>query len=119
MERIDFAIQQAKHNPDYLFALLFIDLDRFKIINDSLGHLVGDKLLVAIAQLLPEGLRDSDIVARLGGDEFVIFLDDLRDLTDATQVGDRIQNRLSLPFILEDQTIFISASGRGRKYPYH
>ena len=67
MERIDFAIQHSKRNPNYLFALLFIDLDRFKTINDSLGHLVGDKLLIEIAKILPEGLRANDTVARLGG----------------------------------------------------
>ena len=110
MERIDFAIQHAKRNPDYRFALLFIDLDRFKIINDSLGHLVGDRLLIAIAKLLPEGLRDSDTVARLGGDEFVILLDDIHDITDATRVGDRLKYRLSLPFTLGEQTIFTGAS---------
>ncbi|MGF1539719.1 MAG: EAL domain-containing protein [Pleurocapsa sp.] len=110
MERIDFAIQHAKRNSNYLFALLFIDLDRFKIINDSLGHLIGDKLLIAIAKLLPEGLRSTDTVARLGGDEFVILLDDIQSLADATQVGDRLQHRLSLPFTIEGQTIFTSAS---------
>ena len=67
MERIDFAIQHSKRNPNYLFALLFIDLDRFKTINDSLGHLVGDQLLIEIAKILPEGLRATDTVARLGG----------------------------------------------------
>lgn len=110
MERINFAIQHAKRNPDYLFALLFIDLDKFKIVNDSLGHLVGDKLLIAIAELLQEGLRDSDTVARLGGDEFAILLNDISDLTDATEIGDRIQQRLSLPLTLEARTIFTSAS---------
>jgi diguanylate cyclase (GGDEF)-like protein len=109
MERIDFAIQRSR-NSDYLFALLFIDLDRFKVVNDSLGHSVGDKLLIAIARLLPEDLRDTDTVARLGGDEFVILLDDIEDLTDAIQLGDRLQDRLSLPFTLEEQVIFTSAS---------
>ena len=110
MERIDFAIQHAKHHPDYLFAVLFIDLDRFKIINDSLGHLIGDRLLIAIAKLLPEGLRESDTVARLGGDEFVILLDDIHNLTDATQVGDRLKYKLSLPFTIDNQTIFTGVS---------
>ncbi len=110
MERIDFTIQRAKRHPNYLFALLFIDLDRFKIINDSLGHLVGDKLLIAIATLLQEDLRDVDTVARLGGDEFVILLDDIHDLKDATKVGDRLQEKLKTPFILDDQTVITSAS---------
>lgn len=110
MERIECAIQYAKRNRHYLFALLFIDLDRFKIINDSLGHLVGDRLLIEIAKLLPDGLRESDAVARLGGDEFVILLDEIEDLTDAIAVADRLQNRLREPFILDERTIFTSAS---------
>ena len=110
MDRLDFAIKYAKRNPDYLFAVLFIDLNRFKIINDSMGHLVGDKLLIAIAKLLQEDLRESDTVARLGGDEFVILLSDIQDIADATMVGDRIQKKLSLPLTLENQTIYTGAS---------
>ena len=110
MERIDFCIRHAKRNPDYLFALLFIDLDRFKAINDSLGHLVGDRLLIAIAQLLPQGLRENDTVARLGGDEFVILLHDVHELSDVTKIARRIQFQLRSPFSLEDQIVFTSAS---------
>ena len=110
MERIDFALQYAKSAPDYRFALLFIDLDRFKVINDSLGHLVGDKLLIAIANLLTKDLRPTDTVARLGGDEFVILLDNISHLNDATKIGDRLIERLNLPFNLEAQTVFASAS---------
>ncbi|MGL4882723.1 MAG: two-component system response regulator [Waterburya sp.] len=110
MERIDFTIQRAKRHPNYLFALLFIDLDRFKIINDSLGHLVGDQLLIAIAILLQEDLRDVDTVARLGGDEFVILLDDIHDLKDATKVGDRLQEKLKTSFNLQGQNVITSAS---------
>ena len=109
-ERIDFLLQHTKRNPDYLFAVLFIDLDRFKTINDSLGHFVGDQLLIAIAKLLPEFLRESDTLARLGGDEFIIVLDDIHDVRDAIQVSKRIKNRLSLPFTVEDQTIFTGTS---------
>lgn len=110
MTRIDHSIKQAKRNRDYLFALLFIDLDRFKMINDSLGHLVGDKLLIAIAQILPEGLRDTDTVARLGGDEFVILLDGINSLKDATHVGDRLQEKLKQPLNIEGHTVITSAS---------
>ena len=110
MKRLNSAIQRIKHDPDYLFALMFIDLDRFKFINDSMGHEVGDKLLIAIAKILQEDLRNSDIVGRLGGDEFVILLSDIQDITDATFVGDSIQNRLSLPLTIENQTLYISAS---------
>ncbi len=110
MERIEFAMQHAKRHPDYLYALLFIDLDRFKIINDSLGHLMGDRLLIAVSNLLQTCLRDSDIVARLGGDEFVILLDGIQELQDATRIGDRIQTELATPFNFDGQTIFTSAS---------
>ncbi len=110
MERIEFTIQHAKRNSEYLFALLFIDLDRFKVINDSLGHLVGDRLLIEVAKLLQESLRDNDMVARLGGDEFVILLDGIHKLQDVTQISDRIQNLLTCPFNFEDKAVFISAS---------
>ncbi len=110
MDRIDRALQRAKRNPHHLFALLFIDLDRFKAINDTLGHLVGDKLLRAIAKLLAEDLRTTDTVARLGGDEFVILLDDIHSLKDATEVGDRLQEKLKIPLNFEEKSIVTSAS---------
>ncbi|MEM8672753.1 MAG: EAL domain-containing protein [Cyanobacteria bacterium P01_G01_bin.67] len=109
-ERISFTIAHAKRNPGYMYGLLFIDLDRFKIINDSLGHLVGDRLLIAVSQLLQGCIRENDIVARLGGDEFVILLDGIQSLQDATSIGDRIQQKLRSPFELEGQSIFTSAS---------
>ena len=109
-QRIEFTITHAKHNPGYRYAVLFIDLDRFKIINDSLGHLIGDRLLVAVSRLLTECVRENDIVARLGGDEFVILLDGINSLEDATSIGDRIQHKLRLPFELGGQSIFTSAS---------
>ncbi|MDJ0576778.1 MAG: EAL domain-containing protein [Xenococcaceae cyanobacterium MO_234.B1] len=110
MERIEFIIQRAKRNPDYLFALLFVDLDRFKIINDSLGHEMGDQLLIAVAKLLQESLRNNDLVARLGGDEFVILLDGINELQDATEISARIQKMLASPLYIEEQAIFTSAS---------
>ncbi len=110
IERIEFAIQHAKRHPDYLFALLFIDLDRFKIINDSLGHLMGDRLLITVAKLLQESLRDNDLVARLGGDEFVILLDGIHQLQDAIQISTRIQELLASPFDFEDRAVFTTAS---------
>ncbi len=110
MERIDRALQHAKRNPDHLFALLFIDLDRFKSINDSLGHLVGDRLLVVIARILAADLRTMDTVARLGGDEFVILLDDINSLQDATIVSDRLQEKLKTSLDIEGHNIVTSAS---------
>ncbi len=109
-ERIEFTIQHAKRNPNYLFALLFIDLDRFKTVNDSRGHLIGNQLLIAVAKFLLQSLRDNDLVARLAGDEFVILLDGIHKLQDATQIAARILDRFAVPFDLEEQAIFTSAS---------
>lgn len=110
IERVESALQQAKRCQDYLFAVLFIDLDRFKIVNDSLGHAVGDQLLNAIACLLKQCLRTTDTIARLGGDEFTILLDDVKDITDATRIAERLQAQLMSPFQLESHTLFTSAS---------
>ena len=110
MDRIKRSLEHSKRNPDYLFAVLFVDLDRFKSINDSQGHLVGDKLLIAVAKILDREIRDVDTLARLGGDEFIILLDNIRHLTDATKVSNRINKRLQSPVNLEQQTVFTSAS---------
>ncbi|PSB09157.1 GGDEF domain-containing response regulator [Pleurocapsa sp. CCALA 161] len=110
MERIERALQRVKRNPHHLFAILFIDLDRFKTINDSLGHLVGDRLLVAISKIIQQDLRLTDTVARLGGDEFVILLDDIHSLQDATHVGDRLQEQLKLPLNCGGYSLVSSAS---------
>jgi diguanylate cyclase (GGDEF)-like protein len=90
--------------------VLFVDLDRFKLVNDSLGHNSGDQLLVAISQRLRTCLRPGDIVARLGGDEFVILLDDMREMHDATRVAERVQTELKEPFDLSGHEVFTSAS---------
>ncbi|VEP17991.1 Response regulator receiver modulated diguanylate cyclase/phosphodiesterase (fragment) [Hyella patelloides LEGE 07179] len=110
MKKLDIAIQKTNSNSNYLFALLFIDLDCFKKINDTLGHLIGDKLLVAVAKLLPEGLRNKDTVARLGGDEFVILLDDIESLQDTTIVVNRLLEKLKGTFQIDDFTVTIGAS---------
>jgi diguanylate cyclase (GGDEF)-like protein len=110
IERIEFTIAHAKRNPDYKYGLLFIDLDRFKGINDSLGHSIGDQLLIAVSNLLQECVRENDLVARLGGDEFVILLDGIKSVQDATLIGERIQQKMRSPFELESQNIFTSAS---------
>ena len=109
-ERIELAIRQDRRIFSYRYALLFIDLDRFKIINDSLGHLIGDRLLVAVSRLLKECLRGSDLVARFGGDEFVILLDGIVDLKDAVAICERIQDKLGSPLTICGQNIFTSAS---------
>ncbi len=110
MDRVEIALCHAKRRSDYSFAVLFIDLDRFKIINDSLGHLVGDKLLIAIANLLKGCVRDADSVARLGGDEFTILLDDIKDISDATAIADRIQTKMRSSFKLDEHSVYTSAS---------
>ena len=110
MERIEHSLRQVKRRDNYQFAVLFIDLDRFKRVNDSLGHLVGDQLLIQIARLLEHCLRESDTVARIGGDEFTILLEDIVDITDATRTADRLQKALEPPINLQGQKVFTTAS---------
>ncbi|MEH2173186.1 putative bifunctional diguanylate cyclase/phosphodiesterase [Nostoc sp.] len=110
MDRLKHAINYSKRHSDYLYAVLFIDLDRFKVINDSLGHLNGDQLLLAIASRLQICVRSIDTAARLGGDEFTILLEGIQDMSDAIKVAERIQKELALPFELDGQEVFITAS---------
>ena len=110
MDRLNLAVERAKRREGFLFAVLFLDLDRFKDINDSLGHMVGDKLLVAVARMLEQHVRPTDTVARLGGDEFVILLEDIKDINDATRVADRVQKEVGECFAVEDRPVFISVS---------
>ncbi len=99
---------QLNRSPD--FAVLFIDLDRFKIINDSLGHEAGDLLLIQVAARLQSCLRESDFVARLGGDEFVILLSPIHDLQDTIVIAERLKTTLSQPINLKGTEVCISAS---------
>jgi diguanylate cyclase (GGDEF)-like protein len=110
LERLRGALQRARQAPERLFALLFLDLDRFKTINDSLGHPIGDGLLVGIAQRLRALVRASDTVARLGGDEFVILLDGMASSDDATLIAQRIQESLREPFSLNGHELVASTS---------
>ena len=110
IDRLGFAIGRTKQPGNYSFALLFLDVDRFKIVNDSLGHKTGDKLLIAIARRLKACLRSGATVARFGGDEFAILLDDVQNVSDATRVADRIQKKLAAPFNLSGQEVFVTAS---------
>ncbi|MGF2034369.1 MAG: EAL domain-containing protein [Nostoc sp. CmiVER01] len=110
MERLKHTLQRAKRQKNYLFAVLFLDLDRFKVINDSLGHLKGDQFLIAIANRLEVCIRSTDIAARLGGDEFTILLDELQNVSEAIKVVERIQQELTLPLELDGQEVFTTAS---------
>ena len=110
LDRLEHAIKKIKRSKDVLFAVMFLDLDRFKFINDSLGHAAGDQLLVSISERLRKCLRPGDTVARLGGDEFVVLLDDISAAADATRVADRIQKELAKPHILNGHSVSTSAS---------
>ncbi len=110
IDRLSHALNRVTRRGDYLFAVLFLDLDRFKIINDSLGHALGDELLVAISRRLRECVRPDDTVARLGGDEFVILLDGVRDVEEATTIAGRIHESLTNPVRLGDHEVVTSAS---------
>lgn len=110
MERLEKALEKARENPHYKASILFIDLDRFKIINDSLGHLVGDLLLIGIAERLRDCLRPNDLVARLGGDEFTILVEGRYDQKEVVKIADRIQEKFAAPFNLNGSEIYSSAS---------
>lgn len=109
-DRLSMSIERAKRTPDHKFAVIFLDLDRFKIVNDSLGHGSGDKLLIELASRLQDCVRTVDSVARLGGDEFVILLDGVGSIVEATIVAERIQESLKTPFDLDGQKFFTTAS---------
>jgi diguanylate cyclase (GGDEF)-like protein/PAS domain S-box-containing protein len=109
-DRLDRALERAKRRDDFTVAVLFLDLDRFKVVNDSLGHMTGDQLLIGVARRLESSMRRVDTVARLGGDEFVVLLEDIEDISEATQSAERIQAQLREPFILDESEVFTSAS---------
>jgi diguanylate cyclase (GGDEF)-like protein/PAS domain S-box-containing protein len=109
-DRLEHALRRAKRRKDYLFAVLFLDLDRFKVVNDSLGHAIGDQLLVAIARRLEACLRAEDTVARIGGDEFVLLLEDIDSINEATSIVNRLQKKITSPIVLDGHEVFITAS---------
>ena len=109
-DRLERSIARSSRQTDHRFAVLFLDLDRFKVINDSLGHGAGDQLLISFAERLQNCLRPSDTVARLGGDEFTVLLEDPREPDDAGAVADRILAALRKPFRLGAQEVYVSTS---------
>ncbi|HEX3101836.1 MAG TPA: EAL domain-containing protein, partial [Pyrinomonadaceae bacterium] len=110
MNHLKQAVERTEGNNYAKFAVLFLDLDRFKVINDSLGHAVGDKLLIAIAERLTSCVRPGDVVARLGGDEFTILLHRSGDLLEVANVAERLQSAISEPFRIDNYEVFTSAS---------
>jgi predicted signal transduction protein with EAL and GGDEF domain/sensor domain CHASE-containing protein len=126
VDRLQREFSRAKRHPEYKFAVLFIDIDGFKMINDSLGHAIGDQLIIEIGHRLKAHLRRDDTVsrlgvvdstdfgddtlARLGGDEFTILLQDIKDPSDTIRAAQRIQGALAMPYILSAQEVFTSAS---------
>jgi diguanylate cyclase (GGDEF)-like protein/PAS domain S-box-containing protein len=126
LDRLQHALTLSKRHPNYKFAVLLIDVDEFKVINDSLGHTAGDELLVQLGERLKGCVRRADMVsrpringgsdtndgtlARLGGDEFAILLDDIRDPVAAVRVAERVQAELATPFVINQEQIVISAS---------
>ena len=110
MERLELVINQSKRLNNYHFAILFIDLDRFKIINDSLGHIAGDRLLISISQSLKTCLSETDLAARLGGDEFVILLENLANIREAIHITKKIMEKLQTPILLEGREVYITSS---------
>ncbi|MEM9806075.1 MAG: EAL domain-containing protein [Cyanobacteria bacterium P01_D01_bin.56] len=110
LERLELAMNRAKRLEYYRYAVLFIDLDRFKVINDSLGHIVGDKLLMTVAQRLQDRLRKTDLVARLGGDEFVILLEDFCGVEDVVHIAQKILKDCQMPVLVHGHQIFTGMS---------
>lgn len=110
LDRLDVAFKRAKRHFDNHFAVLYLDFDRFKLINDSFGHLVGDKLLIEISHRLKTILRTSDTVARLGGDEFTMLVEEITDISEAISIVERIRDEMAKPFDLEGQVIYATVS---------
>ncbi len=110
MTRLEMALNKAQSLSNYKVSVLFIDLDRFKVVNDSLGHLIGDQLLIGISERLRECLRPNDIVARLGGDEFTILVEGRYDPNEVVHIAERLQEKFTKSFDLSGHEIYSSAS---------
>jgi diguanylate cyclase (GGDEF)-like protein/PAS domain S-box-containing protein len=109
-EQLCRAIARVQRHPEQRFAVMYLDFDRFKMVNDSLGHKAGDELLVNLARRMQAVLRPTDLIARLGGDEFAVLLEDVQRERDAVDLTERIQKELQKPFALGDMEVTVSAS---------
>jgi diguanylate cyclase (GGDEF)-like protein/PAS domain S-box-containing protein len=110
MDRVQHAVARARRSPTSTFAVIMLDLDRFKNVNDSLGHVAGDHLLIRVAERIGTCVRDGDTVARLGGDEFSVLLEELRGEHEAERVAEQIQRSLTTPIPLDGHDLVTSAS---------
>merc|ERR1712000_323960 len=108
--RLELAVANKQRYPENLFAVLFIDLDRFKIINDTLGHHAGDEFLIEVSKRITKCIRGHDLLARHGGDEFVLLLDNFEYTSDVEEISARIIDSISEPFILDDKEMYSGAS---------
>lgn len=110
LDRLQVAFARATRNFNTKFAVLYLDFDRFKLVNDNFGHLIGDKLLIEISQRLTSIIRESDTIARLGGDEFTMLVDEISSNDEAVQVAERIRKEMAQPFDLNGQDFFATIS---------
>ena len=110
IDRLCSALERKKRYPDYSFALLFLDMDRFKIINDSLGHMMGDQLLIMLAQRLKKHVRSIDTIARFGGDEFAVLIQDTKEISGVYAIAERFHNEMRAPFSILGREIFTTMS---------
>ncbi|MCB2154778.1 EAL domain-containing protein [bacterium] len=110
MDRLWRSIIRSRDSDSYQYAVLFFDLDRFKNINDSLGHTLGDQLLIALAERLKSCVRTGDVVARLGGDEFTVLLEGISDVSDATSIADKVLREITTPFNLGGHIVYTNGS---------
>lgn len=109
-QRLKRIMKRKKENEKYLSAVLFLDLDRFKVVNDSLGHSTGDQLLIHLAERITASIRPGDTIARLGGDEFAVLIEDIEDRAQIDKITMRIQNMIKRPFHINEQEIYTSSS---------
>ena len=110
LNRLDQSIKRLKRNHEALYAVLYLDMDRFKLVNKTFGHVTGDRLLMVIANRLQKLLRDVDTLARFGGDEFAILVEEVGGITDASAMADNVLRQLAAPFRLKKQEIFVTCS---------